>query len=1200
MFLKRSNIFLFAFLSFFAFRAEAYLEPLSPQSFNALYNLAARGEVSAINNARSRGMDIDSVNANGDTGLCVAAKYKNRVAFRSFLQSGANPSHPCTWEISGYRDFLNSVIQNPVKNMDTAVPANKGMITGMSFTTKALIGAGIIAAGAGTAIALGGGGGGGGKDVVDSNCTERTGSTCTACKDGYVLINGWCYKHVDCGTHGTQTGAGCKCDTGYDASTNCSTCAKGYGRGSTGECVGVEVDKIIGNADNMNTNYNDSDITINNNKYTTIYGLFYDADNTPADLVIDENSFANGYYEIESTTYQVEVTDYKRDPNNNVYWYQSGEDTPSGYIDVNSGSNLAYNDLNEVVGTAYLISGVYTVKNGDDILGQSQTETTTEDVDYLVLDKSASLNITNDSDSVVYGLYSPKVKKIYNVYVSLQDSGILVSDTSSLAPASAISSITINNTGNGNVYGIFGNNAIYSGDFQGTADDSSQTGNVFSSISITNQGDGSAYGIYNAQTSSSSTSTDAAGIYHQIKANSNNTLFLYSVTHVENTNGKGNTYGLYSYNAITNSGIVSSLSDKGDAYGLYGNGATITNDTVGSLLNSVTAQSATGNACGAYIKDGTITNGRIITATTTAGQGNAYGIYAVQSSGKQTSVVNNSGITVTSAGGDAYGIYNKDGAVTNTTAIYPINVTAPNGTAYGIYSDGGSVTNSGHIYVYGSSQEKTYGIYATNNAKITNTGEFKFLIGLAGSATTANQYLTWEDEEAYCTNCNVLKTPDGGYAVYLTGGAKFENAGILSTMSALNLGSQGVSITTNGNFSAASISGNLSVANDVVSSGFENTYVLQNAINADDTSELTLTSGSPLFNASLNGTDIVLTKKDFADVLTTNSSVAAFLEQNYALQNDAALFKDLKDKTNLSQIRNAVSALTAQNVLSRFGTEDLLVEKELNFDISEKMFHLKDNSFSLTGTVKPQMFSGKNTRTQYALSGQKTENTGFGVGLSISDINSYDGNHSNKRVSKHIQLLAPFRATDKGFAFLITPKIGYAYGTYNRNGYNNQSYDGQIERRMAAVSNEVRYPIRLGAFELSPAAEFNFGAYQTKLKEDVKSYSLSSEKNNTYSVETGFGAYLSTQKELSKTSRFEFMTGASLYHEFANPYELTLSMNNMNGRFKITDEKRRNDYIVLRSKFSYDVGNLSLYGSFLSYIDSEYRTRADLGFKYAF
>ena len=142
-------------------RAEAYLQSLPPEAFKDMYWMAAKGDVSSLNSARARGLNIDSVNANGDTGLCVAARYRNRTAFRSFLQAGANAHHPCTWNVSGYEEFKLSVMTNNVRNADTARTAIRAG-QGMSWTTKALIGTGVVAAAAGTAIAVGGGGGGGG------------------------------------------------------------------------------------------------------------------------------------------------------------------------------------------------------------------------------------------------------------------------------------------------------------------------------------------------------------------------------------------------------------------------------------------------------------------------------------------------------------------------------------------------------------------------------------------------------------------------------------------------------------------------------------------------------------------------------------------------------------------------------------------------------------------------------------------------------------------------------------------------------------------------------------------------------------------------------------------------------------------------------------------------------------------------------
>ena len=103
-----------------------------------------------------------------------------------------------------------------------------------------------------------------------------------------------------------------------------------------------------------------------------------------------------------------------------------------------------------------------------------------------------------------------------------------------------------------------------------------------------------------------------------------------------------------------------------------------------------------------------------------------------------------------------------------------------------------------------------------------------------------------------------------------------------------------------------------------------------------------------------------------------------------------------------------------------------------------------------------------------------------------------------------------------------------------------------------------------------------------------------------YSANLGFGAYISKEISHSNTNNFNLLAGAMLYHEFANPYELKMKMNNMKGYFTLTNENRQDDYLVLRSKLSYNMDKVSIYGDMLSYIDSEVRTRVNLGFKYNF
>lgn len=126
-----------------------------------MYNLAARGNLSALSSAQSRGLNIDAVNEDGDTGLCVAVKRRNATAYNSFRSLGANPAHPCTQKIPYYKDFVSSrAVQSGATWYDSGYnPPNTPRI-GKPSITAWLVGA--ILVGGGIAVAAGGGGGGGG------------------------------------------------------------------------------------------------------------------------------------------------------------------------------------------------------------------------------------------------------------------------------------------------------------------------------------------------------------------------------------------------------------------------------------------------------------------------------------------------------------------------------------------------------------------------------------------------------------------------------------------------------------------------------------------------------------------------------------------------------------------------------------------------------------------------------------------------------------------------------------------------------------------------------------------------------------------------------------------------------------------------------------------------------------------------------
>ncbi|MDO4161809.1 MAG: hypothetical protein Q4D80_02230 [Pseudomonadota bacterium] len=152
------------------FSAQAYR--LTPLSFSKMYGLAQNGEVEALRASVRRGMNIDTVNQNGDTGLCIAAQRKDAYTYNVFRAAGANPRHPCVQRIEHYDDFVNSSKAVSV----TATPREAYGTIGkeeykISAATWWILG-GLAVGGGIAAIALGGGGGGGSSHNNNNNNNE--------------------------------------------------------------------------------------------------------------------------------------------------------------------------------------------------------------------------------------------------------------------------------------------------------------------------------------------------------------------------------------------------------------------------------------------------------------------------------------------------------------------------------------------------------------------------------------------------------------------------------------------------------------------------------------------------------------------------------------------------------------------------------------------------------------------------------------------------------------------------------------------------------------------------------------------------------------------------------------------------------------------------------------------------------------------
>lgn len=135
---------------------------LTPISLAQMYSYASSGNVRALRAAVQRGLNIDSVDRFGNTGLCHAILQNNCTAYNAFRSAGANPRSPCIQNIPTrqYDNFMDQSCAAAIT--DTPRQAYNKFNEGEFIIAKRtwIIG-GILLAGGLVAILAGGGGGGG-------------------------------------------------------------------------------------------------------------------------------------------------------------------------------------------------------------------------------------------------------------------------------------------------------------------------------------------------------------------------------------------------------------------------------------------------------------------------------------------------------------------------------------------------------------------------------------------------------------------------------------------------------------------------------------------------------------------------------------------------------------------------------------------------------------------------------------------------------------------------------------------------------------------------------------------------------------------------------------------------------------------------------------------------------------------------------
>lgn len=749
--------------------ANAYLSPLS---FNEMYAHASRGNLTVLNNAILRGMNINAVNGDGDTGICVAIRRGDHIAYESFRNTGAHTRPRCLNNINAkqYKKFMAD--HRPYE----LAYRKEGSSIWWWIGGAAAVG--------GIALAAGGGGGGGGSDPLPVPAPEDP--TFHSNKGlGYVVATSDPSEPETTPYEPVMISAEDKTTEVNRESMQLSNNAKmwvynpdtfGYDTLLLSDLI--DFDKDI----NSYTKYirvgmrayNDS-VVINDTEQTISAG----SGTVGLDALLNSSASNLGTIEISAPNGSIGMvaSDYSEAGNTGTISMEfTGKDTADSLIGM-------YADTNSSLTNAGTISGKADTARGR-VTGM-QTRLTSYYADFVnKAVNSGKIELSGSSDNAggmsLWGMSSWLDRAFIDGDKSAAklDKATLtnkgdISLTFSLQPSDEEGAVDPEDpltlaAGNGGIVGMHadanttatnnGNITIaVTGDAGETLSAGMQAvrgGSIIngSGKNITVSAEGSAYGMMAISGSNGGknftdvksavdnrgsitvTAGDTAyGIYSSVKGDVKNSGKI-------TINGAG--YGIFNQNGSVNSSgsiIVAGTGEKG-SYGIYaeaeaGSGNKITN--AADITMTFAPEEEGGDDeeeqptlpanYGIYGWNVDIENSGSVSITQQNEKSeDVFGIVSEESSinNSGTVVINGNGSAVYAGGGsltnsgsitlngDGYGLIAEDGDLTNSGTV------TLNGYGYAVLNDGGNLTNGGEIYLNGSG----WGVYAKNGNLINNAG----------------------------------------------------------------------------------------------------------------------------------------------------------------------------------------------------------------------------------------------------------------------------------------------------------------------------------------------------------------------------------------------------------------------------------------------------------------------------------------------
>lgn len=989
--------------------ANAYLSPLS---FNEMYAHASRGNLTVLNNAILRGMNINAVNGDGDTGICVAIRRGDHIAYESFRNTGAHTRPRCLNNINAkqYKKFMAD--HRPYE----LAYRKEGSSIWWWIGGAAAVG--------GIALAAGGGGGGGGSDPLPVPAPEDP--TFHSNKGlGYVVATSDPSEPETTPYEPVMISAEDKTTEVNRESMQLSNNAKmwvynpdtfGYDTLLLSDLI--DFDKDI----NSYTKYirvgmrayNDS-VVINDTEQTISAG----SGTVGLDALLNSSASNLGTIEISAPNGSIGMvaSDYSEAGNTGTI---SGKaDTARGRVTgMQTRLTSYYADfVNKAVNSGKIeLSGSSDNAGGMSLWGMSSWL----DRAFIDGDKSAAkldkATLTNKGDiSLTFSLQPSDEEGAVDPEAPLTlaagNGGIVGMHADANTTATNNGNITIAVTGDagetlsagmqavrgGSIVNGSGKNITVSAEgsaYGMMAISGSNGGKNFTDVksavdnrgSITVTTGDTAYGIYSSvkgdvKNSGKITINGAGyGIKNEAGSVENDAVITLNASssygilakNIENSGeiyiNKSSGYGLTATDggSITNYGSITASGSAND--GLYGQGSSsfhnegnITIDGQGSwglrssnnveTYNSGRINMSGNKSYGMKIEKGTVENhGDITTA-----DAESFGIWV-----NNVDSLTNSG-TVTVNGADSVGIY--AGGSSGATNSGTINVNGDGGKGINTTANS-SFTNKGTINVNG---KNGYGIYAEGTSKVTNSGDI-YLNATTATKTSSALYAGGSAVIENSGNLHITASGNGYiWAAYAEGSGSIKNSGTIYVDKATDLIFSG-NVTNNGTIEAAA--GRM-LLNEQVKFGSNARFVADEiagtaSVSADtvkqsnrtqfvlsgnfegNTDRLNVRSESYLFDADFDGEKTTLNMKKFAEV-ENNASIAGFLQNNYGRNNNSDLFDELKSASSQKELTKRISQISGRDVIPTMAEQNLALMKDLHRQFDNAWFNAAPDDKLIAG-----------------------------------------------------------------------------------------------------------------------------------------------------------------------------------------------------------------------------------------------------------